>query len=269
MLGLFESLKPDRTGLAAVSPQTHRLGSHPDPAPQPVTPTSGRIVGKLEVADLALEIPGRRLLSSASLAVNAGGSLAIVGPSGVGKTSLLNCIAGISTPAAGSVTVDDIELSRLPGRLRHIGMVFQFGELLPELSLVENVALPLRLLGEDRRAAEERARARLAEVGLADQAKSRPELLSGGEIQRGAIARALVHDPSLVLADEPTGMLDEDNTGRIVDLLIESTRRAGAALLIVTHNPTVARAADRLMTMRGGQLLVADGGTLHATMQPS
>lgn len=233
------------------------------------------IVGGLEVVDLTLEIPGRRLLESASLAVHAGECLAIVGPSGVGKTSLLNCIAGISTPAAGSVTVDDIELSRLPSsersafRLRHIGMVFQFGELLPELTLLENVALPLRLLGEDRRAAEERARARLAEVGLADQAKSRPELLSGGEIQRGAIARALVHDPSLVLADEPTGMLDEDNTGRIVDLLIESTRHAGAALLIVTHNPTVARAADRLMMIRGGQLLVADGGTLHATMQPS
>ena len=232
-------------------------------------------MGKLEVADLALEIPGRRLLNSASLAVNAGECLAIVGPSGVGKTSLLNCIAGISTPVAGSVTVDEIEVSRLPARqrsafrLRHIGMVFQFGELLPELTLVENVALPLRLLGEDRRAAEERASAWLAAVGLADQARSRPELLSGGEIQRGAIARALVHDPSLVLADEPTGMLDEDNTERIVDLLIESTRRAGTALLIVTHNPTVARAADRLMMIRGRQLLVADGGTLHAAMQPS
>lgn len=229
-------------------------------------------MGKLEVADLALEIPGRRLLDSASLEVKAGECLAIVGPSGVGKTSLLNCIAGISTPAAGSVTVDETEVSRLPSsqrsafRLRHIGMVFQFGELLPELTLVENVALPLRLLGEDRRAAEERANALLVEVGLADQARSRPELLSGGEIQRGAIARALVHDPSLVLADEPTGMLDEDNTERIVDLLIGSTRRAGTALLVVTHNPAVARAADRIMLIRGQQLLVWDGGMLHSEM---
>jgi putative ABC transport system ATP-binding protein len=217
-------------------------------------------VERLTVKDLSLEVPGRRLLTGATFSVDAGEYFAVVGPSGVGKTSLLNCVAGIDVPASGSVWIDDTELSDLRAgqrsefRLQHIGMVFQFGELLPELTLLENVALPLRLVGTSRRKAEERAMSWLDRVALSPQAQSRPEMLSGGEIQRAAIARALVHEPSLVLADEPTGMLDEQNTEHVVSLLVEIVNQLGTALLVVTHNSIVASVADRVMRMSNGQL---------------
>jgi len=217
-------------------------------------------VGRLAVEGLSLEVSARRLLSGASFGVDAGECVAVVGPSGVGKTSLLNCVAGIDTPAAGSVRIDDTELSLLRAderagfRLRHIGLVFQFGELLPELTLLENVALPLRLMDRSRREAEDRALSRLDRLGLSHRAQARPELLSGGEIQRAAIARALIHEPSVVLADEPTGMLDEDSTAQVVGLLVETARQLGSALLLVTHDPLVAAAADRVLRMRNARL---------------
>lgn len=217
-------------------------------------------MGRLWVDRLSLEVPGRQLLSDASFAVDSGECVAVVGPSGVGKTSLLNCAAGIETPTSGSVSVDGVEISRLSTkqrsafRLAHIGIVFQFGELLPELTLLENVALPLRLRGVSRRVAEEKAAGWLERVDLSRRAHERPELLSGGEIQRGAIARALVHEPSLLLADEPTGMLDEENTERVVRLLVTTSRRLGSALLLVTHDLSVASAADRSLSFHFGRL---------------
>jgi ABC-type lipoprotein export system ATPase subunit len=217
-------------------------------------------VRRLTVEDLSLKVPARRLLAGASFGVAAGECVAVVGPSGVGKTSLLNCVAGIDTPAAGSVRIDDTDLSLLRAderaafRLRHIGLVFQFGELLPELTLLENVALPLRLMDASRRDAEDRARSRIDSLGLSHRAQARPELLSGGEIQRAAIARALVHEPSVVLADEPTGMLDEETTAKVVGLLVETARQLGSALLLVTHDPLVASTADRVLRMRNVRL---------------
>lgn len=228
---------------------------------QPPGPTRRRCeLARVTVEDLSLEVPGRLLLSGATFSVDAGECVAVVGPSGVGKTSLLNCVAGIDSPAAGAVRIDDMDLARLPAdergafRLRHIGLVFQFGELLPELTLVENVALPLRLVGISRREAEARAMSWLDRFELSSRSDARPEVLSGGEIQRAGIARALVHRPSVVLADEPTGMLDEENTERVVGLLVDTTRELGSALLLVTHDSLVASAGDRVMRMGHGRL---------------
>jgi putative ABC transport system ATP-binding protein len=220
-------------------------------------------LARLEVENLSLDVPGRRLLAGVGITVEAGECVAILGASGVGKTSLLNCVAGISTPALGSVRIDGTVLSELPSarradfRLGHIGIVFQFGELLPELSLAENVALPLRLRGLPRRETETRTRHELDRLGLGGQAASHPDSLSGGEIQRAGIARALVHRPLLVLADEPNGMLDEENTQRVASLLGRVAREWGVAVLVVTHDPVVASAADRVLKIRDRQLIPA------------
>src|SRR3954451_6585262 len=214
----------------------------------------------LELRGVAVDITGRRLLDHVDLAVPAGECVAIMGPSGVGKTSLLNCVAGIATPTSGSVLVDGVDVSamsrrgRAAFRLRRMGLVFQFGELLPELTVAENVALPSRLMGMSREAAADRAVPLLARFDLADRAGSHPQQLSGGEQQLVGIARALAHEPVLVLADEPTGMLDAANTARVADLLIHASRELGAATVVVTHDRDVARRADRVLAVVDGSL---------------
>jgi ABC-type lipoprotein export system ATPase subunit len=225
---------------------------------------------RLEVTDLSLTVPGRELFSDVSFAVDAGECVAVVGSSGVGKTSLLNCIAGITTPTSGSVVVDGSDLRNLRAprraefRLRHIGIVFQFGELFPELTALENVALPLRLIGVERPEAETRAADWLERLGVDVPRKAHPELLSGGEIQRIAIARALVLEPLLVLADEPTGMLDEENTERVAGLLVNAAKGLGAAVVVATHDSLVAAAADRVLGLRAGALVPAsESGVLE------
>lgn len=215
-------------------------------------------MNELAVERLLVEVPGRTLLSDVSFSARKGECVALVGPSGVGKTSLLNCVSGISRPRSGSVRIGTTELTSLrPNdramfRLKHIGTVFQFGELLPELTLLENVALPLRLLNVPRKEAAGRARRWLDHLELETHAHARPEELSGGEIQRAAIARALIHGPGLVLADEPTGMLDEQTTDQIARLLIESTKPSGQVVLIATHDATVASMADRVLRLADG-----------------
>lgn len=185
----------------------------------------------------------------------------MLGASGVGKTTFLNCVAGISEPSSGTVHVDDTHIHGLSAakrsefRLRHVGIVFQYGELMPELSLVENVALPLRFSGVPRRDAQQLARAGLHRVGLADRAGSYPRELSGGEVQRAALARAFVHDPILVLADEPTGMLDEENTKLVANLLATAAHESGAAVLLATHDSVVAAAADRVVRISDRQIV--------------
>jgi putative ABC transport system ATP-binding protein len=221
-------------------------------------------VGGLEVVDLSFDVPGRRLLGGVDLAVGAGECVAVMGPSGSGKTSLLNCLSGIARPTAGAVRVDGTDLARLGTsaradfRLRRVGLIFQFGELLPELTVVENVALPLRLQGIGRGEAERRAREWLERLGLGGEGELHPDALSGGEVQRAGIARALTHRPALVVADEPTGALDEANAVRIAALLVAQAKEQGAAVVVATHDPTVAAAADRVLGLREGRLAPAD-----------
>lgn len=231
-------------------------------------------MGRLEVSNLSLDVPGRRLLKGVSLAGEAGECLAVMGPSGAGKTSLLNCLCGIAAPSGGSVWVDGVELTALgPSkladfRLRRIGMVFQFGELLPELTTLENVALPLRLLGSSRRDSERRAGEWLERLGLGGRGGMHPDTLSGGEVQRAGIARALAHEPRLVLADEPTGALDEENTARIAGLLVGTAKELGATVVVTTHDPLVASRADRVLRLREGHLTPARESDDPMTVSP-
>jgi putative ABC transport system ATP-binding protein len=203
----------------------------------------------------------RPVLRDASVSVAEGELLAIRGRSGSGKSTLLNLVAGIDRPSAGEVWVDGACLSRLSARDRtifrrdHIGLVFQFFNLIGTLSVLENVQLPLELQGAAVSEARRRARVRLEDVGLLERADDFPDRLSGGEQQRVAIARALVAEPRLLLADEPTGNLDDATGGAILDLLDRMSRRAGRTLLLVTHSAQAAAAADRVLTIEDGRLV--------------
>jgi putative ABC transport system ATP-binding protein len=198
-------------------------------------------------------------LDGAGLAVEAGELVAVMGPSGSGKSTLLHCLAGIVPPDSGRVVFDgrdvtamsDAERSAL--RRREFGFVFQFGQLVPELPCVENIALPLRLEGVRRREAERRSLAWLERLEVGGVARQRPGEISGGEGQRVAVARALVTEPRVLFADEPTGALDSLNGERVMTLLAEAAREAGAAVVLVTHEPRVAAYADREVVVRDGR----------------
>jgi len=189
--------------------------------------------------------------------------VAIIGASGSGKSTLLHMLGGITRPTSGRVVLEGVDLATLDDdalaliRRRRIGFIFQRYNLLPELSLRENVALPLVLDGLTAAACEAAASAALDAVGMTNRAGHRPDELSGGEQQRGAIARALVTEPALVLADEPTGALDSGNSSRVLDLLRELVEQRQQTLVMVTHDPEIAAAADRTVSMRDG-LIVAD-----------
>jgi putative ABC transport system ATP-binding protein len=195
-----------------------------------------------------------------SFDVERGETVALLGASGSGKTTLLNLISGIDTPDAGRVLLDGVDVHALgePDRTllrrRQIGFVFQFFNLIPTLTVAENVALPLELLGTDDHAAQQRADALLGKVGLGGLGMRYPETLSGGEQQRAAIARALAHEPAVLLADEPTGNLDEDTGRLIIDLLTDLARQQGTTLLLVTHSMQVAQAADRVLRLSHGRV---------------
>lgn len=195
-----------------------------------------------------------------SFDVEKGETVALLGASGSGKTTLLNLISGIDTPDAGRVLLDGVDVHALgePDRTllrrRQIGFVFQFFNLIPTLTVAENVALPLELLGSDDHTARERADALLERVGLGGLSMRYPETLSGGEQQRAAIARALVHQPAVLLADEPTGNLDEDTGRLIIELLTGLARQQGTTLLLVTHSMQVAQAADRVLRLSHGRV---------------
>ena len=200
----------------------------------------------------------RHVLKDASLEVAEGEFVAIRGRSGSGKTTVLNLVAGIDRPSSGEIFFGERPLSRLGAgaltRLRRdeMGFVFQFFNLIPTLRVLENVRLPAELAGRD---GAGRAADLLERVGLADRARSFPDRLSGGEQQRVAIARALVRDPRLVLADEPTGNLDDASGAAVLGLLDALTRRAGKTLLLATHSGEVAALADRVLTIEDGRLV--------------
>ena len=204
------------------------------------------------------------------LAVSPGEFVAITGPSGSGKTTLLHMLGGIARPTAGRVLLEGVDLATLDDdalaaiRRRRIGFVFQRYNLVPELTLLENVALPLVLDGAGGPAADRQALAMLDLVGIAPRAGHRPDELSGGEQQRGAIARALVARPAIVLADEPTGALDSDNSELIVGILQRIVRDQGQTVVVVTHEAAVAAAASRTIRMRDGVIEPGDAGRSEA-----
>jgi lipoprotein-releasing system ATP-binding protein len=207
-------------------------------------------------------VGGTRLsvLTDLDLSLERGEMVAIVGASGVGKSTLLHVLGGLDPADAGSVRIDQVDLGRLTDeavvafRNQHVGFVFQFHHLLPEFSAVENAEMPLRIARKPHRECRQRATGLLERVGLAARLEHRPGMLSGGEQQRVAIARALVMQPTLLLADEPTGDLDEHTAENLHGLLKEMHREHGLTSVIATHNPKLAASCDRILRLEEGRL---------------
>ncbi|MDQ6880072.1 MAG: ABC transporter ATP-binding protein [Candidatus Dormibacteraeota bacterium] len=208
-------------------------------------------------------------LRGIDLAVERGEMVAIIGPSGSGKTTLLNCLSGLDSFDAGQVVIDGQDLSSMSDRARtayrrrNMGFVFQAFNLLPVLSAAENVEIPLLLQGLTSKEARGRSMDMLETLGLAHRAHHRPDQLSGGEQQRVAVARALVHKPAVVWADEPTGNLDSEVTTVIVELLVRMNK-SGQTIVLVTHNPQVSERAQRTVRMRDGRIEAARPDTARA-----
>ena len=228
----------------------------PAPVGSPLAPPVPLLVAE----GLRLAFGPTTALADASLEVHAGEILALMGPSGSGKSTLLHCLAGILRPDAGRVRYDGQDLTAMTDaersalRRSDFGFVFQFGQLVPELTCEENVALPLRLSGVGRREAHATATRWLERLEVPEIARKRPGQVSGGEGQRVAVARALVTRPGVVFADEPTGALDSLNGERVMQLLVTATREAGAAVVLVTHEPRVAAYSDREAVVRDGRV---------------
>ncbi|KFA87502.1 ABC transporter ATP-binding protein [Archangium violaceum] len=203
----------------------------------------------------------REVLANVRITLHAGEFIVLLGRSGSGKSTLLNLISGIDLPSRGTVRVDGRELVTLSEhertllRRERIGFIFQAFNLLPTLTVEENILLPLELTGRDGLDSRNRVRELLDTVGLGNRAASFPDRLSGGEQQRVAVARALAHTPPLLLADEPTGNLDEQTGRKVLDLLEGLTRREKACALIVTHDPGLVARADRVLSLEAGRLV--------------
>jgi putative ABC transport system ATP-binding protein len=202
-----------------------------------------------------------RVLSDVDLDVGAGEFVAIVGPSGSGKTTLLGLLAGLDQPTSGSITIDGTNLGALTEderarfRAERIGFVFQTFQLIPTLTALENVLVPLELANGSARSGRARALELLDAVGLAERVDHYPAQLSGGEQQRVAIARAFSNQPGILFADEPTGNLDADTGGTVIDLLVSLHAREGSTMVLVTHDPALAARASRVVTLRAGRVV--------------
>ena len=243
----------------------------PVPSATPSAPGSGpgarAEVLRMEGLQKGYVEGGKRhlVLKDATATIRRGEFVALLGPSGSGKSTLLNLASGIDTPDAGVLEVAGVSLPGLSERertlfrRRHLGFVFQFFNLLPTLTVLENLLLPLELKGKVGPAETERARALLERVGLPERGDAFPDRLSGGEQQRVALARALVHEPDLILADEPTGNLDPDTGERVLDLLDGLVREGGRTLLAVTHSRELAARADRVLRLDHGRLVEERG----------
>lgn len=215
----------------------------------------------LEASHLTKSYDDRVILREVSLAVEAGERVALTGPSGSGKTTLLNCLGGVDRVDAGTLQFDGAAMERMDGhslaklRRESIGTIFQFFHLLPTLTAAENIEFPLQLLGLPREQRRQRVEALLQRVGVSHRANALPSQLSGGEMQRIAIARAVSHQPKLLLADEPTGNLDSSSGENILALLREMSEEQGVALVLVTHSEEAAAICTRRIRMRDGQII--------------
>ena len=201
------------------------------------------------------------VLKGVDLDIMKGEIVSIVGPSGAGKTTLLQILGTLDKPNAGEVLVDNVDFSRLGEkelaafRNKHIGFIFQFHQLLPEFTALENVMIPALIAGKDQKETIQKAKEILAYLKLTERTEHKPNELSGGEKQRVAVARALINDPSLILADEPSGSLDSKNKEELHKLLFDLRDKFGLTIVIVTHDKELAALSDRVIEMRDGQIL--------------
>lgn len=216
-----------------------------------------------------------QVLHALDLDIYEGEFFVMLGKSGSGKSTLLNLISGIDrpdNPDTAQICIDGTDITKLNDtqqtlfRRDHIGIVFQFFNLIPTLTVLENITLPLELRGDSRKTSQNLGLRLLERVGLANRGDSFPDKLSGGEQQRVAIARALAHEPTVVLADEPTGNLDEETGERILALLLELTREAGKTLIMATHNPEIVPYADRVCRIHDGKLHITDNRHLQVVI---
>lgn len=214
----------------------------------------------LQGEGLSVGLGGTSVLEQLDVRLDEGELLAVRGPSGSGKSTLLHVLAGLIRPEQGSVLLHGQRIDRLPDRrrcavrLRSFGFVFQGGDLLPELTVAENVGLPLRFLGAGRAQVRSQVQQALAQVGIGELGDRHLSEVSGGQLQRAAIARALIHDPAVVFADEPTGSLDDRSAEQVLRVLVDQARRRGAGVLLVTHSRSVAAICDRVVVLDGGTL---------------
>lgn len=222
---------------------------------------SGEVRNIIEVRDIVRRYDSLEVLKGVSLDVHPAEVAAIVGPSGAGKTTLLQIIGTLDRPDSGTVRYGETDVFSLKGnrlaefRNRNIGFIFQFHQLLPEFSMLENVAMPALIAGKSRSEAFAQARKLISYLGLEKREEHRPAELSGGERQRAAVARALINNPGIILADEPTGSLDTANRKELHKLFFDLRRDFGQTFLIVTHDETLASDADRVIQMRDGIIL--------------
>ena len=206
----------------------------------------------------------RTVLTDVTLTFSPGEFIVLLGNSGSGKSTLLNLVSGIDQPSAGTIRINGAAITEMTERSRtllrrdQIGFVFQFFNLIPTLTVLENITLPQELAGRSPKLAQTSALKLLEQVGLLDRQNTFPDKLSGGQQQRVAIARALAHDPQLVLADEPTGNLDEETGETVLQLLVDLTRKTQKTLIMATHNPEIAKLADRVLRVQDGHLIPVD-----------
>jgi ABC-type lipoprotein export system ATPase subunit len=238
---------------------TLAVGPQPVTSPTPAVPPIVEARGVHRIYDTGkVQVPA---LNGVDLSVRRGEVVSIMGPSGCGKTTLLNCLSGLDSIDDGDILVDGVSLAsmsdhdRTDYRALHMGFVFQFYNLMPVLTAVENVELPLLLARRPGSEARRRALAALDLVGLVERAQHVPDEMSGGERQRVTIARSLVNDPAIVWADEPTGDLDSDNAAEISDLMCRLNKERGLTFVIVTHDIAVGRKAQRLLRMLDGRIV--------------